>query len=819
MRTILLFFIVLFSSFGLSAQNVGDFRTKAAGPAAWNNAASWEVFNGTAWVNATNYPGQIAGSYNVLVQGGHTIQNPNTPNNFGAVTVTGIISLTQPNGVYYLNASSVHVTQNFGYIEFVSNADLRLPTGSSITVFPGGLAQNNPCSASKRIWIGSIVFSTCNGNGPGDPIPFAELMLANGSLLSVITSTFPNCLGITSASLIPSFIGLAGVNTSFQWEITAPNNSVSTSSANPLNLNLDQNGDYTIKLTYSTTYSNIVYTNTRTIVYNNKVTTWNGTTWSNGVPDINTRVIITGNYNGPSFSACSLNVTSSGILLIPSNQYVEVSGIVVNNGILTVENNGTLIQIQDVTNVGNITYKRRSDSVHRFDYVYWSSPVSNFNIANITGTSSRFFWNPVNPNGNGTQGNWVQYTNGSMERARGYIVRAPNTLPTQVQNPAGESITTQFFGVPHNGTINFPVSRGNIVPGVNDNYNLVGNPYPSALNIEDFLYENADANNIIEGAVRLWTHGSAPVLGGQNPFYGNFVYNYDANNYAIINYTGGTPGPGVQTEIGAGQGFFVIMKDGPAATQNIVFNNTMRRKEGNHVFFRTVAQSTIEKHRIWLDVVDANMGMSRTLIGYIEGATNDKDALYDATHVVETASLNLYTHVDQHDLCIQGRAFPFNQDDTVSIGVNVPQTGSYSFAIGDVDGMFGNPDQAIYIQDLELGIVHNLRQSQYEFTATQGNHKNRFVLRYTNETLSLNPAQGINNGVVVTNQLDNININSSQEPIHSVVVYNLLGQKVASYNHVGSNEINISQENMKNQVGVVSITLENGQVVNKKTAF
>jgi hypothetical protein len=825
MRTILLLTVLIFSGLGLLAQTTGDFRSRNAGPNNWNSTAAWQIFNGNAWVNTNSFPGQNAGTYNVLIQAGHTITDPfhQTPNHgsFGSLTISGTLKLTLNNGAFHINASSVLVTQNSGFIDFNSNAaDLRFPANTALTVFPGGLAQDNPCNASKRLWIGDIVFSTCNGQGPGEPISFTALMNVNGSLLSVINGSFPDCLGLsTIASLTPSFVGLAGSNPSFQWQIVLPDNTTVNSTDNPLNLNLDLNGEYVFKLTYTTTYTGGSYSNTRQVSYNNKVTTWNGNTWSNGLPNLETRVIINGNYNGPSFSACSLKVNPGASLTIPSEQYVEVNGIVINNGSLTVEDKGTLIQIENVNNVGNITYKRTAEHVHRLDYIYWSSPVSNYNIANILGTSHRYFWNPVNPNGNGSQGNWVQFTNGNMERAKGYIVRVPNSFPTQQQNPQGVTLTTQFVGVPHNGTISIPVSRGNIT-GLNDNYNLVGNPYPSSLDIYDFLIENAQTNPILDGSVRLWTHGNAPQQGVDNPFYGNFTYNYDPNDYLVINLTGGTNGIQSLNTIGAGQGFFVIMKDGPASTQNIVFNNSMRRKEGNDVFFRMAPQAqTTEKHRIWLDLVNSNMNVSRTLIGYVSGATNEKDGLFDASQVVENNGFNLYTHLENHDMCIQGRALPFVQEDTVALGVNVPQTGTYKFAIGELDGLFGNPNQPIYVQDLELGLIHNLRQSPYEFIAAQGNHKNRFVLRYTNETLSTSDFTLAGNDVVLTYQADGISVVSAQEPIAAITVYNILGQQMASYTAVGSLEKNITLKNMRQQVGVVSITLENGKVINKKAAF
>jgi hypothetical protein len=826
-RTLFISFLLLISGLKLIAQTTGDFRSRTTGPLAWNSTTAWQRFNGSTWQNTTNFPGQVAGNYNVLIRPGHIITNPTMPATIGGiVTVSGILRLTN-NADYTLRTATLIVTPGTGtpttgggLIQFQGNNTLFLPANATISVTANGISHSN-CTASQRIVIGTIVLSTCNGNGPGDPVSFEDLMDANGSLVSIINSIFPNCTNTAStAVLTPAYLGLPGSNLSYQWEITLPNGTNLNSNSDPLNLDLDQLGDYIIKLTFNTIYAGGAYSNTRTIVYNNKVTTWNGSEWSNGTPNIDTRVVINGDYNGPSFSACSLKVNSGASLTIPAGHYIEVSGILVNEGLFTVEDKGTLHQIQNVNNVGNITYKRTATHVHRLDYIYWSSPVVNFNISSIIGSSSRFFWNPVNPNGNGSVGNWVQYTNGSMETAKGYIVRAPNSYPTQQQNPQGSSVTTQFVGVPHNGTISIPVSRGNVVPGLNDNYNLVGNPYPSSLDIYDFLIENSQTNPILDGSVRLWTHGNAPQQGAQNPFYGNFTYNYDPNDYLVINLTGGSNGILSLNTIGAGQGFFVIMNDGSTATQSIVFNNSMRRKEGNDIFFRMAPQAqTFERHRIWLDLINSNMNVSRTLIGYISDATNDKDALFDASQVVENNGFHLYTHDENHDMCIQGRALPFVPEDTVPLGVNVPQTGSYKIAIGEVDGLFENANQAIFLEDFETGIIHNLRQAPYEFIATQGNHKHRFVLRYTNETLSTSDFTIANNDVVLTYQTECITVTSAQELIASITVYNILGQQVASYPTVGSLEMKISLKNLRQQIGVVSTALENGKVINKKAVF
>jgi hypothetical protein len=69
---------------------------------------------------------------------------------------------------------------------------------------------------------------------------------------------------------------------------------------------------------------------------------------------------------------------------------------------------------------------------------------------------------------------------------------------------------------------------------MDDNFNLIGNPYLSAIRFTDFMAANTD----LEGPMRVWTHGTLPSNANGNPFYGSFVYNYMSNDYIIHNGTG-----------------------------------------------------------------------------------------------------------------------------------------------------------------------------------------------------------------------------------------------------------------------------------------
>ena len=144
-----------------------------------------------------------------------------------------------------------------------------------------------------------------------------------------------------------------------------------------------------------------------------------------------------------------------------------------------------------------------------------------------------------------------------------------------------------------------PGTNGILLTDTDDNWNLIGNPYPSAISINSFLTTNTN----IDGFVRLWSHGTLPNALTTNPFYGNFASNYTASDYIAINGAGATSGPGTLSVIGGGQGFFVLMNPGIATTSTVTFNNAMRNEGySNSQFYRTV-NDLPETHRIWFDLV------------------------------------------------------------------------------------------------------------------------------------------------------------------------------------------------------------------------
>jgi hypothetical protein len=136
-------------------------------------------------------------------------------------------------------------------------------------------------------------------------------------------------------------------------------------------------------------------------------------------------------------------------------------------------------------------------------------------------------WNPTVANTNGGLGNW-QNASTTMTAGQGYIVRAPNGF----SNATNQNWTATFNnGVPRNGVYTPTIARGTytdvdyagtngvLITANDDNWNLLGNPYPSAISINSFLL----ANPQLDGFVRVWTHGTLPVS-AVNPFYNSYVW-------------------------------------------------------------------------------------------------------------------------------------------------------------------------------------------------------------------------------------------------------------------------------------------------------
>ncbi|WP_396140616.1 choice-of-anchor D domain-containing protein [Flavobacterium sp.] len=544
-------------------------------------------------------------------------------------------------------------------------------------------------------------------------------------------------------------------------------------------------------------------------------TTWDGANWSAGFPNSNTKAIFNANYttntapNQGSVEACECQINSGVNVTVASGYYFEIQSNLSNEGNLTIASNGSLVQVNDsAINTGDIIYQRTANGVNGYDYVYWSSPVLDQPIGTLYSSPSpgfKYEWNPIAPNPAGSFGFWVSPTSSTMELAKGYIVRASSSYGW-----TGGSLTSIFRGKPNNGLITPTLSRIANSANVNDRWNLIGNPYPSALDAKAFLLENAVTNPTIDGYIALWQHLNAPVS-STSPYYDNYQYNY-TNDYLIYNRTGLQAQFGFDGYVASGQAFFVNLLQGTSAATTVTFKNSFRSKMFDNSQFLRTSQS--EEGRIWVDLVDVNNVPVRSLIGYVEGATQERDRLYDAITTIGEQN-SIYSLIDNEIFVIQGRMVPFDNNDQVNLGINAVLAGTYKIAVAGVDGFF-NQDSPLFLEDKLLNIIHDLRVAPYNFSTTAGQFNNRFVLRYTNTALG-NPDFGnIENSLIVAGNQGELTIKSSIENIQEVTIYDVLGRQLFFAKEINNTNFVTSNISLSQQTLIVKIKLENGMTISRK---
>lgn len=532
-----------------------------------------------------------------------------------------------------------------------------------------------------------------------------------------------------------------------------------------------------------------------------QTTTWNGT-WSNGVPDGTTNVIITNDFTpSADLLGCSITIENGADVTIPTGINFTLNGaVIITDGTFTVEDDGSLYQTDDSSeNSGtNFTMKRWTEPMYRYDFTYWSSPVRGQTLnalSPLTLFDKYFGWNPTNEI-------WIPYPQGNhtMQEGTGYIVRAPQNYSTDpLMAIPFEGI---FNGTPNNGVINVPVVG-------NGAYNLLGNPYPSALDADEFLQD--PANSTLEGTIYLWTHNTPIVETG------NLSFSYSTDDYAVYNLMGGVGTMAAPSEttpdssnipngfIAAGQAFFIEgITDGTAT-----FNNDMRLGGNNNQFFRSPTE--IEKHRLWVNISNTKGGFKQLLIGYATNATNGFDRGWDGTNMA-SSQLDFYSFVEDKKLSIQSFALPFDVNQVIPVGYKTEIVGIHSINFNYNDGFL--QDQDVYLHDIELELYHNLKASNYEFTTEAGTFDERFEIVYFDATLG-NPDQQNGKRIMVYTQEKTLLVKSPIEEISSVKIIDMQGRVIHVLENINSHDATLELD-LPNQVLVVSVETTNGSVYNKK---
>ena len=472
-------------------------------------------------------------------------------------------------------------------------------------------------------------------------------------------------------------------------------------------------------------YFTLAMESTNTITYNGS--------WSSAAPtssDASKKVYIdaAGATISTSTGTCGCLVVNSGSLTINASSSLEVEDYIINNGSVTINHTGSLVQNHDGSDQnsgsGSYTiYKSGQTSTSAFNI--WSAPIQSAQIATVFSSANPcdlYVFDAASQswtydfsagysttcNGNSvtfSSGQVISGGDGVMDVARGYFV----------PGVAGGSRT--FSGDINNGDISFPIYNISNPGGTNwsgDDWNMVGNPYPSAISFSDFWSEN-NGNGRISDGIYFWDDAGTG--------------SYSENDYATCNSGGCTSSNSSVTpngNIASGQGFWVVA----SSNTSLVFDNSMRTNV-NSQFFKTNNQSE-NFTQVWVSLSNDSGLYNQTLVCFNELASDNYDPSFDAHKEEGNANIAFGTVLDTFTYAIQGLEPVYaGSDKVVDLYVRSEVAGEHAIQI----------DQSNLAQDLDIYLIDLLldqevlisdKNAAYAFSTNQPlNTKDRFQLRFS----------------------------------------------------------------------------------------
>lgn len=516
-----------------------------------------------------------------------------------------------------------------------------------------------------------------------------------------------------------------------------------------------------------------------------------------------------------SMSYTGMVLEPSGKVIVEDGSYLGNDWYLILNGNLELQGDAQLWQTinseLDDTSAGSLSRSQEGET-DVFSYNYWSSPVGNINT---TSNNNPFYLNMLEDDAGIVQftgintgtppvtspatlsGRWLySFMNGTSYNDWARI--NPNSTAIPAGYGWSQKGTTSssanwdgfvFRGKPNNGVINITATPDS---GGASTTSLVGNPYPSAIDVREFIDDNI---GLIDGTIYLWdqfrgtNHQLAYYEGGYATI--TKMATVKAAQFDGLGYLNGGAGPAIQPTffLPVSQGFFVTV----TGSGVLEFNNSQRvfKQEslGESIFLAAPGSNapaqdkssyqdlTIKLLRLDLE---ADTGASRQIaIGFDSAFTDGYDYGYDAYLGNDLNETDLYSPYQGEKYLIKALT-DITPNKVVDIAVKGITTKAYKLKLSEIQNF--DPSQEIWLRDNELGVYHDFRSGDYHFNFFQnGADENRFDIVFENQTLS--NADILNENVnVFYNSDDNLLfINGLEGNLESLALYDLSGKELIRF--------------------------------------
>lgn len=428
--------------------------------------------------------------------------------------------------------------------------------------------------------------------------------------------------------------------------------------------------------------------------------------------------------SGNSAVAYNLLVSNGDIIETQGNVTVFNNCTIISTAFLTVSSGNTmhvagqlLLQSEDkstasLLDYGNVTYgsatMQRYLSKGRWHAI--ASPTSSPAI-DLFNEDNFYYYNEsiadkwsdnLFVDGSGTQSEvtgWKQPNQTIVdETMRGFFTYYNHYTPT-----------VQFTGTLNTGSLNFSLSKNTSGFGSQfDGWNLVGNPYPSAIDLD-----LVNATGLANAAFYFFEDDGSSS-------YNNYCY--------YIPSLPGSPYPGIAVnsrskEIPANMAFFVKAENDGTIFQ---LDNSVRVHSRENI---NKKNETYHSNLLRLSLNSSNQ-RDETVVRLIPEATAAFDGLLDAIKLpnpqVEIAQL--YSLSETAEVFAINSLPSIEEDLVVPLGVTITEQGTHSISFDEIN--FENTN--VFLRDRQLGNVVNLKDlNAYEFFSLSGDFKQRFEIVFS----------------------------------------------------------------------------------------
>ncbi|KJD36498.1 hypothetical protein PW52_04930 [Tamlana sedimentorum] len=543
------------------------------------------------------------------------------------------------------------------------------------------------------------------------------------------------------------------------------------------------------------------------------------------------------------------------------------------NGALDLKDDSQLIQTSTsdlVTSASGKIRRRQEGTSNAFWYNYWGSPVGTLSATSLTNNNASTnndnntpfnlnmlkdgddnpmtFTSSYTARGNVSTYWLYTYKNGLTYWDWKKIGTSSNISPAigYSQKGTGTSEDSQqyiFEGKPNNGTVVLSVTdKGGFgsTPGSTKTEYLVANPYPSAIDVHEFIEDNY---GVIAGYVQLWQQwdGTSHNLDEYDGGYATVTklgsikaYQFQGILGTILGTVRGTLTP--TRYIPVGQGFMVeVVGDGEIKFKNsqrvfIKESDSNGSYNSGSLFLKSNSKDDDKgntskdesgddfmKIRLEINSIAGPETNRELLLGFSSTTTDAFDYGYEA-ECVEITNNDLLLNLEGADMTIQAYG-EITSDKVVSL--NFRSSGNNSFEITATEFESFTDDQEVYLRDNLTDTYFDLTGNEaYSFTSEQGVFNDRFeiVFQSKSKTLSLEQAQFDANYMYFQNSTNTFYVKKFSGSAKNLAVINMRGQRIMELENVDNStlENGINLSNISTGAYVVCLRTSSNEVLTKK---